>query len=209
MQLGSGGGTGYPGTIDTIQTFVNGPTPAPDSNTRFDAELINDLLQAMLAVQMEMGVDVAGTFATVVARLNDFNARLVVLDNGGVVLSQRTTQAVVTIDDAIQLTTTGLVTPGGSLTQLMAYVDIQPGSSRGLASWSLGTPSATQRFGRGKLLTVGTKTVASDVVGYEVEPAPSGLEAVITAPIGTPFDSVGRFIVTAVYELYVVPQAVP
>ncbi len=76
-QLGVGAGTGYPATIDTVQTFVNGPTPAPDSNTRIDQEVINDILLATRAIQTELGVDPAGAFATVVARLNNL------IDKGG------------------------------------------------------------------------------------------------------------------------------
>ena len=69
--------------------------------------------------------------------------------------------------------------------------------------------SAFQRFARGKALTVGTVTNAGEAINYVVEPAPSGLEAVITADAGGPHDAVGRYIVTAVYEFYAVPLVVP
>ena len=117
--------------------------------------------------------------------------------------------AVDAVDNQVRILTSGLVPAGSQLTQLMASVAIEPGASGGLESWSLGTVTAFQRFARGKALTVGTVTNAGEVVNYLVEPAPSGLEAVITADAGGPFDAVGQFIVTAVYEFYAVPLVVP
>ena len=118
-----------------------------------------------------------------------------------------------TTDNVAQLTTSALVPAGAQLTQLMASVEIEPGNSRGFVSWSLGTVAAFQRFGRGKARTVGTVTNAGEVVNYVVEPAPNGLEAIITADTetgpGGPFDTVGRFVVTAIYEFYAVPLVVP
>ncbi len=128
-------------------------------------------------------------------------------------LTNQRTLSVDTIDNVAQLSTSGLVPAGSQLTQLMASVEIELGNSRGFVSWSLGTVSAFQRFGRGKARTVGTVTNAGEVINYVIEPAPSGLEAVITADTetgpGGPFDTIGRFVVTAVYEFYAVPLVVP
>ena len=124
-------------------------------------------------------------------------------------LTNQRIQAVAAVDNETQLFTSGLVPAGSQLTQLMVSVEIEPDDTRGLISWSLGTVSAFQRFGRGKTRTVGTVTNAGEVVNYVVEPAPSGLEAVITADAGGPFGPVGRFVVTAVYEFYAVPLVVP
>lgn len=124
-------------------------------------------------------------------------------------LTNQRIQAVDTIDNVTQLTTSGLVPAGSHLTHLMASVEIEPGNTRSLVSWSLGTVSAFQRFARGKARTAGTVINAGEVVNYVIEPAPSGLEAVITADAGGNFDAVGRFIVTAVYEFYAVPLVVP
>jgi hypothetical protein len=119
------------------------------------------------------------------------------------------TQSVLAIDNQTQLTTSGLVPAGSHLLHLMAHVAIQPGNTRSIVSWSLGTVSAFQRFARGKSLPVGTVTNAGEAINYVVEPAPSGLEAVITADAGGPFDTVGEFIVTAIYQFYAVPLVVP
>jgi len=69
-QLGSGQGSGYPNTIDTRQTWVNGASPAPDSNTRLDSECVNDLAAAIIALQTSLGANVNGVFGSLAARLN-------------------------------------------------------------------------------------------------------------------------------------------
>lgn len=124
-------------------------------------------------------------------------------------LTNQRIQAVAAVDNQPQLFTSGLVPAGSHLTHLMASVEIAPGNTRGLLSWSLGTVVAFQRFARGKVRTIGTVTNAGEVANYVVEAAPSGLEAVITANAGGNFDAVGRFIVTAVYEFYAVPLVIP
>lgn len=79
-QLGSGNGTSYPGAIDTAQTFQNGTPLAPDSNTRIDAELVNDITAAILAIQTILGANPHGAFASLVARLVDLEARVSILE---------------------------------------------------------------------------------------------------------------------------------
>ena len=71
-QLGSGNGSGYPSAIDSRQTFRNSAAPAPDSDTRLDAEVVNDSLAAHIAVQTTLGANPQGTFGSVAARLNQF-----------------------------------------------------------------------------------------------------------------------------------------
>lgn len=70
--LGDGGGTGYPAAIDTRQTYVNGPAPITDSNARMDAEVLNDVLAATVAIQTELGIAPSEAYATLVARLNAY-----------------------------------------------------------------------------------------------------------------------------------------
>src|SRR5262245_29522843 len=72
MQLGSGNGTSWPQAIDRRQTYVNGPTPAPDSNSRVDAELLNDLLASVVSLESGLGANPNGTYGSVAARLNAF-----------------------------------------------------------------------------------------------------------------------------------------
>jgi hypothetical protein len=61
--LGVGSGTGFPGAIDTAQTFANIGSPDPDDNTRVDAELVNDVLAAILAIENNCArLGVANTF---------------------------------------------------------------------------------------------------------------------------------------------------
>lgn len=72
MQLGSGAGSSYPNAIDSRQVYVNGPTPAPDSDSRVDAELVNDSLATLLALETVLGANPNGTYGSVAARLNAF-----------------------------------------------------------------------------------------------------------------------------------------
>lgn len=63
-ELGAGSGSGYPGAIDTTTTEANDP-----GGTVVDADKVNDLADAILKIQAELGVDPAGTLATVLAYL--------------------------------------------------------------------------------------------------------------------------------------------
>ena len=63
-------GTGWPAEIDTRQVFQNGPSPAPDSDTRVDSELVNDTLSTLVTLETVLGSNPQGTFASLAARLN-------------------------------------------------------------------------------------------------------------------------------------------
>jgi hypothetical protein len=63
-------GPNWPYEIDTIQTFQNVPAPAPDSDTRIDAEFMNDVLMTLRTLELIIGTQPQGSFASVAARLN-------------------------------------------------------------------------------------------------------------------------------------------
>lgn len=63
-ELGSGNGTEYPGELDTYNTTV------ADSVDDIKAQHMNDVNQAVVAIQNELGKDPAGSAATVVARID-------------------------------------------------------------------------------------------------------------------------------------------
>jgi hypothetical protein len=71
-QLGAGFESGYPGTIDTRQKYRNVSSIAPDSDTRLDAEFLNDTLAAIVQMQTSLGAMVQGNFASLAARLAQF-----------------------------------------------------------------------------------------------------------------------------------------
>lgn len=79
-QLGSGLDTSFPSVIDTYQTFRNGTPAAPDSDTRLDAELMMDVLKALISVETTLGTNPQGIFGSVSARLN-------ALESGGAALT--------------------------------------------------------------------------------------------------------------------------
>jgi hypothetical protein len=68
--LGSGFGSEYPNQIDTRQVFQNTASPAPDSNTRIDAEVINDTLSGVINIEETLGAGVMGSYGSVAARLD-------------------------------------------------------------------------------------------------------------------------------------------
>jgi hypothetical protein len=72
QQLGVGTGSGYPNSIDTRQVFANGASAAPDSSTRVDAEVLNDMLDAHVKVQSTLGANPQGVFGSLAARLNQY-----------------------------------------------------------------------------------------------------------------------------------------
>ena len=53
-EIGSGNGTSIPTEIDTGQTYVNVSNPRPDSSSRVDAELVNDLLATVIAMEVDL-----------------------------------------------------------------------------------------------------------------------------------------------------------
>jgi hypothetical protein len=71
-QLGAGNGTSWPQRIDTRQVYQNSPLALPDSNTRFDAEVINDILTLAVMLEQILGANPQGNFASLAARLNQF-----------------------------------------------------------------------------------------------------------------------------------------
>lgn len=71
-QLGSGNGSTWPQEIDTAQTWVNASSAAPDSNTRFDSEMVNDFARAIVALETYLGANPQGVFGSIAARLNQF-----------------------------------------------------------------------------------------------------------------------------------------
>lgn len=66
-ELGSGGGSDYPGTLDTNNTLeVNAPNAG---KTKARAEVPNDHAAALVAIQTELGTDPAGSTTDVKTRL--------------------------------------------------------------------------------------------------------------------------------------------
>lgn len=63
-ELGAGGGSSYPGAID-VDAVVE-----QDDVTNARADVPNDLADAIIKIQTELGTDPAGTAATVKARLD-------------------------------------------------------------------------------------------------------------------------------------------
>lgn len=73
--IGQGLSTSYPSGLDTPQytfggasNFLNGSSPIPDSQSRVDAEFMNDVIDAIVAIEAELGINPSGSFSTVAAR---------------------------------------------------------------------------------------------------------------------------------------------
>ena len=65
--LGEGNGTGYPAALDTRETQVDQPAA---NKTLVDANLLNDILRAIVGIQTELGVDPAGNYDDLISSLN-------------------------------------------------------------------------------------------------------------------------------------------
>jgi len=65
-EIGAGNGTGYPGTVDTGAV-------AETASDFVRLDWGTDMEAALVAVQAELGADPAGSFSTVVARLNQIS----------------------------------------------------------------------------------------------------------------------------------------
>ena len=67
-EIGAGSGSSYPGGLDANASGeVNAPNPG---KTKARKEVVEDLSACIIAIETELGVDPAGSKATVVARLN-------------------------------------------------------------------------------------------------------------------------------------------
>ncbi len=67
VEIGSGGGSSYPGALDTDAAVeVNSPS---SNKTKANANSVNDIAAALIAIQTELGTDPAGTLATLKAYL--------------------------------------------------------------------------------------------------------------------------------------------
>lgn len=67
-EIGSGSGSSFPGALDTDASIeVNSPAAG---KTKANANVPNDLASCIVAIETELGVDPAGSKATVVARLD-------------------------------------------------------------------------------------------------------------------------------------------
>lgn len=62
-EIGGGGGSSYPGALDSDSTLETNSDVAR-------IQVPNDLAACIVAIETELGADPAGSFATVVARLN-------------------------------------------------------------------------------------------------------------------------------------------
>jgi hypothetical protein len=65
-EIGAGSGSSYPATLDT-------DTVQETATDYARIAVPNDLAAAIIAIETELGVDPAGSFATVVARLNQIS----------------------------------------------------------------------------------------------------------------------------------------
>lgn len=50
-QLGAGYGSSFPSAVDTAQTYANTTPALPDDTYRIDAEVINDILDALIKIE--------------------------------------------------------------------------------------------------------------------------------------------------------------
>lgn len=129
------------------------------------------------------------------------------LPGAGARVEAQVTVAVPTINGATELKATALVPAGALLESVLSSNSVAFGGSNGLTGYTLGTGANAARFGEGVPVTLGA-TNTGLWRGYAQELAAAALDVVLLAETGA-FDATGEAIITAVYNMYVIPTAVP
>jgi hypothetical protein len=191
-QLGAGSGTDYPSAIDTVASYVNGANPLPDSNARVDAELLNDLLLAIEALQITLGANPQGSFASVRARLDGLAPPTTTPGGAETTVAANT--------GATTLTSSALIPANARIEAVFIEVDTSFGTSNGLTAIHVGGLGLLDRWGSTIALTAGTRTGFQDFTTNEMPTTTAPTAVTITAASGT-FDSVGSLTVTAEFKL--------
>lgn len=73
-------GPSWPGAQDTYETKNNGANPAPDSDTRLDAEIPNDAGAYLTHITSVLGDDPRNGYASVQAAIADLLSRVAALE---------------------------------------------------------------------------------------------------------------------------------
>lgn len=191
-QLGSGNGTGYPNIIDTVASYTNGSNPLPDSSSRVDAELLNDLLQAIEALQITLGANPQGGFASVRARLDGLAAPGT---------SSGSAEATVNANNgATMLTSAAFIPANARIEAVFITVTTSFGTSNGLTGLHIGGLGLLDRWGNTLPVIAGTETGFQHFTTSEQPVTTAPTAVTITAASGT-FDSTGSLTVTAEFKL--------
>lgn len=167
-EIGSGSGSSYPGAIDTNVTVE---VDAPNAGkTKAKAAVVNDLAAAILAIQNELGVDPAGTKATVVARLDvEHNSDGIHKDTLVCVLSgtqtytaQKTYQKEIIGQSGAQFGIWGVTGSGTQHVQNRAVIsqsgamwiwgDVRASGAMGMITYTDGTRPPAAQFGAGMMI---------------------------------------------------------
>jgi hypothetical protein len=88
-RIGEGLGVTWPASVDVPHyddgtghfNFANAASPIPDSNRRYDAEILNDVGDLLLQIEQTLGLNPAGASASVAARLQAIDSAIASLQN--------------------------------------------------------------------------------------------------------------------------------
>lgn len=82
--LGNGSGTSIPNGVDSAQNYMNVSNPAPDSSSRIDAELVNDIFTTLVTLETDLykgrihDVRVYGTLANAISIIGSAECTLLI-----------------------------------------------------------------------------------------------------------------------------------
>ena len=192
-QLGSGAGSSYPAEVDTRQTWVNVTGAAPDSASRVDAELVNDFAAAIVAIQAELGADVAGAYSTLRARLDALVQPAI---SGGV--EERTVSSV---NNVGSLSAAALIPQGARVKAVVVKVLTSFSTEHGLSGIHIGGMGLVDGWGNTIALTAGTETTGRHFRRGDMPMAAVDENVVLTA-VGGEFGLSGSLFIRVLYETY-------
>lgn len=175
---------------------------------RFAPETLPDLRNMLLPQPVPLKLWSWDSLGTGITYVDSAILTVEPLAGGGSRVEAQATAAVTSVAGENELRALSIVPAGSVLKSAVAFNQIAFSSENGLTSYRMGTALAPERFGQAISIALSAQSNPGMWVAYAEEPAPTALDIVLQGNGGA-FGTTGVAIVTVVYDIYTVPQAVP